>query len=141
MLALVAPPALAEVEVTDGDTLRIDGERIRLWGIDAPEGNQTCLLDGAAVEFGPAASEALVAMIGAGRPDCRRVDTDRYGRTVAVCSLDGIDLGGAMVAAGWAWDYPQFSGGRYAGQERGARAARRGVWSAICQAPWEWRRR
>ena len=35
-------PEVAEVIVVDGDTLRIDGERIRLHGIDAPEAGQTC---------------------------------------------------------------------------------------------------
>ena len=32
--------------VIDGDTIEIRGQRIRLWGIDAPEGKQRCVKDG-----------------------------------------------------------------------------------------------
>jgi endonuclease YncB( thermonuclease family) len=37
-LALLLPmSAAAQQHVVDGDTLKTDGERIRLYGIDAPE--------------------------------------------------------------------------------------------------------
>jgi len=41
-----AHPARADITgpaaVTDGDTIKIDGQRIRIHGIDAPEAKQTC---------------------------------------------------------------------------------------------------
>ena len=50
ILCLLATPALADVtgpaRVIDGDTLEVQGERIRLHGIDAPEIRQLCRLDG-----------------------------------------------------------------------------------------------
>src|SRR4051794_37574738 len=48
-LSLFISPASAEIlsgqaDIVDGDTLSIQGEktRIRLYGVDAPEGQQTC---------------------------------------------------------------------------------------------------
>ena len=50
IFCLLATPALADVtgpaRVIDGDTLEIQGQRIRLHGIDAPESRQLCRLDG-----------------------------------------------------------------------------------------------
>jgi hypothetical protein len=47
-LCFIGSPIAAadsEVQVHDGDTLTIDGQRWRLWGIDGPELDQTCFVD------------------------------------------------------------------------------------------------
>ena len=73
--------------VTDGDTLRIGSERIRLHGIDAPESAQSCRAGGKTWACGAAATRALRERI-AGRPvECAERDRDRYGRIVAVCRI------------------------------------------------------
>jgi endonuclease YncB( thermonuclease family) len=47
LVLLVEPVAAADqLRISDGDTIRIGNERIRLWGIDAPELTQTCRLAG-----------------------------------------------------------------------------------------------
>jgi len=131
-----APPP-SSVRVIDGDTIDLDGERIRFFGVDAPEGRQSC----GAEHPGPQATHALQQLIGAAEVRCEGVDRDRYGRRVASCVAGGVDLSAAMVRAGWAWNYTRYAGDRYADEEREARENRRGVWAMACEAPWVWRRR
>ena len=86
--------------VTDGDTLRIGPERIRLHGIDAPESKQRCRAGGETWACGVAATRALRERIG-GRPlECSERDRDRYGRIVAVCRVDGAEVNAWMVEQG-----------------------------------------
>ena len=123
------------VRVVDGDTLRIGSRRIRLYGIDAPEHAQSCAdAAGRRYRCGDEAAAALARLIGAERPDCAERDRDRYGRSVAVCTVGGRDLNRAMVAAGWAVAYTQYSRD-YAGDEAAARRARRGVWQGAFERP------
>lgn len=95
----------AALTVTDGDTIRDGNLRVRLWGIDAPE------LD---TRRGPASRAHLRQLIDGKTVACDPRDTDRYGRTVAVCYLpDGRDLACEMVRAGMARDWAKYSGGAY----------------------------
>lgn len=134
-------PALAgELRVPDGDSLKIDGERIRLAGIDAPELGQKCKREGISYDCGITARDALLGLIGDSQVKCEKVATDRYRRTVARCFVNGEELGSLMVRSGWALDYRRYSKGRYAGEEEEARKARRGLWAGEFTPPWEHRR-
>jgi endonuclease YncB( thermonuclease family) len=129
------------VKVIDGDSIEIAGERLRLFGIDAPESRQECR-DAARESYpcGRDAARALAAAIGGRAVACTAVEHDQYRREVAICRVDGRDLGEAMVRAGHALDYPQHSRGRYAAAEREAREAKRGLWAGTFEYPWAWRR-
>ena len=141
-VAAWASGALAQegpARVIDGDTLDIAGERIRLHGIDAPEKDQTCSIDGQKWACGVAAWGYLVQLL-AGQPvRCEARDVDQYGRTVAVCFADDQDINAAMVAEGWALAYQEYSVD-YVPQERGAQAAGLGMWQGEFVPPWDWRR-
>ncbi|WP_114944833.1 thermonuclease family protein [Microvirga calopogonii] len=142
--AAAAPAISGQADVVDGDTLSIRGQssRIRLYGVDTPEGQQTCE-DAAGKRYlcGSLAAEALSALIGRnGRVTCQEQDRDRYGRIVAVCEANGREINAELVRQGWALEYKQYSDGRYAAAEAEARKAKQGLWAGKFVEPWEWRR-
>jgi len=142
---LCAPPAVADnltgqASVIDGDTLEIHGTRIRLWGIDAPESNQRCRDDESLqYQCGAKAANELDAFIARRPVDCSPVSLDQYGRTVAVCSIDGVDLAEWLVRNGLALDWPTYSKGKYDGAQRNAEHAGRGMWAGSYVEPWLFR--
>jgi endonuclease YncB( thermonuclease family) len=120
--------------IIDGDSLVVAGVEIRLYGIDAPEYHQYCFRRGRPWRCGIDATRVLRTLI-ANRPvACRAREEDRYGRTVASCSVAASDLGAAMVAGGHAVAY-----GAYELEERAARNAGRGIWSSRFERPADWR--
>lgn len=130
---------VGEASVTDGDTLVIGAERVRLHGIDAPESAQRCDVGSRRWACGEVASAALRAHIGARPVVCSVRGRDSYGRAVAVCRVAGADINAWMVSEGWAVAYRRYSSD-YVGQEAVARASRRGVWRGPFVAPVRWRR-
>ena len=126
--------------VTDGDTVVIRDTRIRLHGIDAPESAQTCQdVTGKEYRCGQAAALALAEHIGQANVTCEPRDTDRYGRTVAVCRKGREDLNAWMVRQGHAIAYRRYAED-YVAAEGEAKAAKRGIWAGTFQEPQDWRR-
>ena len=123
----------------DGDTIEIHGQRVRLFGIDAPESRQTCEADRQIYRCGQKAALALADRIGQQTVACQQRDIDRYGRIVAICSASGEDLNAWLVSQGWALAYRHYSTA-YVGDEDAARTAPLGIWSGTFTAPWDWRR-
>ncbi|MBN9055727.1 MAG: hypothetical protein BGO06_03080 [Shinella sp. 65-6] len=120
----------------DGDTLTLDGHRIRLLGFDAPELTQMCRRDGEEWRCGAAARSRMAELLRAGAITCRTRGTDKYGRWLARCDgADGADLGERMVREGLAVAY-----GGYEDEEQFAKAERKGLWGAQFEMPQEWRR-
>lgn len=143
-LLLVAPPAVAETvagraRVSDGDTLRLGDDRIRLHGIDAPELDQTCTAGGRAWACGAWARGRLERLADGRQVVCDVVDVDDYGRLVAACSVAGRDLGASMVAEGAALAYRRYSD-RYLPEEDAARQAGIGLWQGGFETPEDHRR-
>jgi len=136
------------VAIADGDTLtaRCDPAagasaqtiRVRLAEVDAPEHHQP---------FGARSREHLATLCFDQHAEVRPVAAggglDRYGRTVAHVSCNGIDANTEQVRSGMAWAFPRYVTDRrlYALEDE-ARAAHRGLWSdGQPIAPWEWRHR
>ena len=125
--------------VIDGDTLEIQGQRIRLHGIDAPESRQLCFIDGKPWQCGKDATNALTGKIARRLVTCEDLGRDRYKRIIGRCTVAGEDIESWMVVNGWAVAYRRFSL-NYVDQEADAQAARRGIWASEFVKPWEWRR-
>ncbi len=142
ILCLLATPALADVtgpaRVIDGDTLEVQGQRIRLHGIDAPESRQLCRLDDKPWQCGKNATNALTEKIAQRPVTCEDLGRDRYERIIGRCAVAGEDMGAWMVTEGLALAYRRYSLD-YVDQEANAQVARRGIWAGGFVMPWEWR--
>lgn len=140
-VAAMATTITGTARVSDGDTITINGTRIRLNGIDAPETDQVCIdKSGATYACGIAARDALARLVLGRSVACSGNDVDRYGRLVMTCRVGETDLNAAMVAGGWALAFRRYSS-IYVGQEKAARAGQAGLWSGAFIAPWDWRQR
>lgn len=124
MIMMILPPAAPAAgetgtvdRVIDGDTIVMGDDTIRLWGIDAPEMDDTCT-NGLAL--GEAARDrlsdilALSGPIACGLPPTLQ-DQDRWGRLVRLCrSVDlDMDIADAMVRFGYAVPCRRFAGDHY----------------------------
>ncbi|PKP66488.1 MAG: hypothetical protein CVT85_01190 [Alphaproteobacteria bacterium HGW-Alphaproteobacteria-7] len=143
VLGNITAPSVAQIiygnpGVVDGDTLDFGGERVRLFGIDAPEIAQTCNRGGQTWSCGEDAKALLRALVANNRVSCRQRDIDKYGRSVATCSVTKLDLSDAIARAGYAIALDHFSAD-YVAAADSARAAGLGIWSGDFQTPADFR--
>ncbi|MDX2288846.1 MAG: thermonuclease family protein [Hyphomicrobiaceae bacterium] len=127
-------PVAGHARVIDGDSLRVGRREVRLHGIDAPEGPQTCQKDARDWACGEAARQRLQSLVQGREVICEGVEIDKHDRLLAVCRVAGRDIAREMVVAGLAVSY-----GRYASEEAEAKAQRNGLWGSQFQRPREWR--
>jgi micrococcal nuclease len=126
------------VKIADGDTftLLVNNEqiRIRLHGIDAPEKAQP---------FSQVATDFLSEMVFGKMVSVRTMDVDRYGRTIGMVSVDGVNVNEALLRAGLVWHYKYYDKNQeWARMESEARSAKLGLWSQPNPIPpWEYRRK
>lgn len=129
-----------QVSVFDGDRIDLDGRRIRLAGIDAPEPRQTCAdAQGTLYNCGRVSEVALAEKLVGKSVTCEETGSPRTPTGVAICRLGEEDLGAWLVSEGLA--VAETSGEtRYAAQETAARQAKRGLWAGSFTMPWDLRR-
>lgn len=145
MLGLCAAPESSAQSVfaglghaKDGDSLMVGEREVRLFGIDAPEWDQTCKRGGRDWACGQDAAEELAKLVTGRDVSCVAVNTDQFGRTVARCTANGVDVNRAMVASGYAVAYRHYSTA-YVSAEESAKVNRRGLWAGSFEMPGDYR--
>lgn len=126
------------VSVADGDTFTMLIEdnkqvKIRLHGIDCPEKAQ---------DFGQVAKKFLSDLLYNKTVRVKKMDIDRYGRTIGMVIVDSINANEELLKAGLAWHYKTYDKSpAWAAMEQKARNEKKGLWiTPNAVAPWEWRR-
>ena len=145
--ALVASPAAATAQsvvqgmgqAKDGDSLSVGTTEVRLYGIDAPELGQRCKRRSESWDCGAAARNALARLVTGQTVMCWSVDVDDYGRTLARCIANGVDVNQRIVAQGHALAFRKYASDYVAAEDQ-AKAAKLGLWSGDFQKPEEFRR-
>ena len=127
------------LKIVDGDTIVLNGEKIRFSGIDTPELKQTCMNGDQKVFCGKLAKMLLVKKIGNKTPECIREGRDVYKRTLAECFINGESLSAFLVRSGYAFAYRKYSD-KFIKDEEFAKENKLGIWSMKFQYPWDFRK-
>jgi len=126
--------------VTDGDTIKISNNKIRLHGIDAPEKKQNCTKNAKEYNCGIVATEALINKISKNVVKClTQKNKDRYNRFIGVCFVGQENLNKWMVRNGYAVAYRRYSKD-YILDEDSAKKNKLGLWSGVFLNPEKWRK-
>ena len=127
------------LRVLDGDTIILNGEKMRFTGIDAPELKQTCTQDDQEVKCGMTAKMLLVNKIGDYSPKCISEGKDFYKRTLAECFVNGESLSKFLVRSGYAFAYRKYST-KFIKYEDFAKVNKLGMWAMTFKYPWNFRK-
>jgi endonuclease YncB( thermonuclease family) len=128
-----------DVKITDGDTIKINGKKIRFSGIDTPELNQTCVKEDVKNSCGLTAKKILIDKIIDNKVKCIKEGKDRYKRILAECFVNNESLSRYLVRSGYAFAYRKYSK-KFIIDEDYARANKLGMWSMEFEYPWDFRR-
>ena len=129
------------VSISDGDTITVldagkTQHKIRLYGVDCPESHQ---------DFGSKAKDFTSGMVFGKEVSVKVLDSDRYGRTVGIVSVNSKVLNEELLKNGMAWYYGQYCKASFCAQwsqyQNDVRNNKVGLWSmASPTPPWEFRR-
>ena len=136
-------------KVIDGDTIKIEKNKIRLFGIDAPEKKQQCQKSWLSISFltfnksyqcGKVSTDKLNIKINNKFIICKSSTKDIYNRFIAECYKDKININKWMVSNGYALAYRKYSK-KFIPQENLAKKEKLGLWAGTFEMPWEWRKK
>ena len=128
------------LKIVDGDTIVLNGEKIRFSGIDTPELKQTCMNSDEKVFCGKSAKMLLIKKIGNEMPECISEGKDAYKRTLAECFVNGESLSSFLVRSGYAFAYRKYSK-KFIKDEEFAKENKLGMWAMTFQYPWDFRKK
>ena len=129
-----------DLRIIDGDTIHLNGDKIRFSGIDTPEINQMCKKDQIDIPCGEMAKELLIKKIGNTVPICILEDKDQYGRILGECYIEKESLSSYLVKEGFAFAYTRYSK-KFVEDEQFAIKNKSGMWSMDFIFPWDFRKK
>jgi endonuclease YncB( thermonuclease family) len=132
-------PATGTALAIDASHLEIAGRRFKLYGIDAPDVDQTCAdAKGQDYPCGIEARAALAALVKDASVTCQPLGPNQRNEMLAHCTVGEINVARALIDAGWAIaDRARTL--NYEAPELVARAAKRGIWQGRFVPPGDWR--
>lgn len=125
------------IGISDGDTftLLVDKEtiKVRLHGIDCPEKKQ---------DFGNVAKTFISDLVFGKMVSVKIMNKDRYGRTIGMVPINGLNVNEELLKAGLAWHFKRYDKNPvWAQLEEKAKEEKKGLWSlANPTSPWEYRK-
>ena len=129
----------SNLKIVDGDTIHLNGKKIRFSGIDTPELKQTCTKEGIKNSCGLTAKQILIDKIAKNKVKCIKEGKDRYKRILAECFVNNESLSRYLVRSGYAFAYRKYSK-KFIIDEDYARANKLGMWSMEFEYPWDFRK-
>ena len=133
------PETIGTATVIDASHLEVAGQRFKLYGIDAPDTDETCqAAGGAEYPCGIEARDALAKLVSAGEVNCLPRGPNELNEMLASCTVGQTDVARALTEAGWALDERKRTL-YYEEAELAARAAKRGIWQGKFVSPDAWR--
>ena len=129
-----------EIKIIDGDTIHLNGKKIRFSGIDTPELKQTCKKNDKIIHCGIKAKKLLIDKINNQKVNCIEEGKDQYKRTLAECFVNDLSLSSYLVKKGYAFAYRKYSK-KFIEDEDYARVNSLGMWSMNFEFPWDYRRK
>ena len=137
-----------EATVVDGDTIKINDNKIRLFGIDAPEKKQMCKKIFLSISFfsfekdypcGVISTQKLKNLLNKKIIKCYVEGKDIFKRKLAICFRNKLNINSWLVRNGHAVAYKKYSK-KYLMEEIEAKNDKRGLWQGKFEMPWDWRK-
>ena len=129
----------SEIKIIDGDTIHINGEKIRFSGIDAPELKQTCISNKKVIYCGLEVKILLTKIIDNRDVNCVSGGKDQYKRTLAECFVGDLSISSYLVREGYAFAYRKYSK-KFVLDEEFAKKNKKGLWAMKFEYPWKYRK-
>ncbi len=134
-----------DLKIIDGDTVVLNGVKIRFSGIDAPETNfrgksQKCISNQKMINCGELSKKYLIKIIGKNKINCiLEKKKDQFKRNVGECFIKNTSISKLLVKNGYAFDYPKYSKNKFLKDQNFAKLNKLGLWKTDFQFPWVFR--
>ena len=135
-------------QIVDGDTIKINAKKIRLYGIDAPEIKQMCKKPYLTIFMftfyedyfcGEKSTEALIKKINNQKITCKISGVDYFKRLIGECYKRKTNLNACLVLNGHAVAFRKYSK-KYVPDEILAQQEKKGIWQGKFEMPWDYRK-